>query len=350
MVTSSKTPRILFVNNEPEDQMTPFIKKDLLLLREWYPVEYLAITQYRGLFDSPILSPRVWNAVMRNDVVFEWFGQHISIIIMARILGKPSIIVGGGGDVVSIPEIGYGLNKKIKWQYYLKTLGFRLADRVLLFSESSLHDFLSLPGIEPQKAEILYLSVDVDFFKPDGRKKNHALTVAYLSESSIVRKGILTFIETARLTPEINFRLVGKIVDSKAAEKIRSILPSNVEFFGDTDNDKILREHIPGEYQEAKAYVQLSHHEGFGVAMAEAMACGCVPVVTNRGAIPEVVGDTGFYVPVDDPHAASEVIRKIMSSDDEKQGERARERIVKLYSTSKRAQGLKAAIEKITTK
>ena len=34
--------------------------------------------------------------------------------------------------------------------------------------------------------------------------------------------------------------------------------------------------------------------EAFGLAAAEAMACGAIPVVSDRGALPEVVGDNGF--------------------------------------------------------
>jgi len=30
------------------------------------------------------------------------------------------------------------------------------------------------------------------------------------------------------------------------------------------------------------------------MALAEAMCCECVPVVTKKGALPEVVGDTGL--------------------------------------------------------
>ncbi len=54
-----------------------------------------------------------------------------------------------------------------------------------------------------------------------------------------------------------------------------------------------------------------SHYEGFGLTALEAMACGTPTVVSDRGSLPEVVGDTGLLHRPDDPddiaaaHAAS---------------------------------------------
>ncbi|MHA1664403.1 MAG: hypothetical protein ACTSVW_01050 [Candidatus Njordarchaeales archaeon] len=44
------------------------------------------------------------------------------------------------------------------------------------------------------------------------------------------------------------------------------------------------------------------------------MSCCCVPVVTRRYALPEVVGDTGFYVPYYDPKSTAEAIKKALRS------------------------------------
>ena len=84
----------------------------------------------------------------------------------------------------------------------------------------------------------------------------------------------------------------------------------------------------------AKVCVQISAVESFGCALAEAMLCECVPVVTNRGALPEVVCDTGFYVPYKDNKATAEAIKKALSYD----GSGSRKRIVKLFSLNKRCE------------
>lgn len=49
-------------------------------------------------------------------------------------------------------------------------------------------------------------------------------------------------------------------------------------------------------YAGADLYLDLSLHEGFGMQVIEAMACGTAVICSNRGALPEVVGDAALLV------------------------------------------------------
>jgi len=343
MTTRQK--KILFVHDDnPADPLSSFINQDLLFLRQWYQVEVLSLYPYKHAHLGAFISPKVWKAVASCDAVFSWFGWNAPAVIMAGMLGKPSVVIAGGADVTAVPEIGYGIGREgIKSRLTASLLysGYRHAKRVLLFSEASRKDFIKLPGVDSEKGETLYLGIDTGHFTPAGVKQQQVLTVSYISESALRRKGLLTFVAAANTLPDVKFRIGGLVNQQSALDKLLSQAPPNVEFLGYLNDRQLLE-----EYRQASAYVQLSHHEGFGLAIAEAMACEAVPVVTERGSIPEVVGDTGLYVPLDDPAAAGEAIRRALESVGAL-GRDARERIVTRFPLAAREERIRAIMEEL---
>ena len=55
-------------------------------------------------------------------------------------------------------------------------------------------------------------------------------------------------------------------------------------------------EDLPSLMKNAKALVYVSHYEGFGLPVLEAMSCGTPVIVTNVSSLPEIAGDAGLYV------------------------------------------------------
>ena len=55
-----------------------------------------------------------------------------------------------------------------------------------------------------------------------------------------------------------------------------------------------------------------SVYEGFGLPVAEAMACAVPVISTTGGALPEVVGDAGLLVPPADDEALAEAILTLL--------------------------------------
>lgn len=55
-------------------------------------------------------------------------------------------------------------------------------------------------------------------------------------------------------------------------------------------------------WEEQDIYLNISSSEGMCLAMLEAMACGCVPVVTDVSGVSDVIedGKNGFVVSVDE--------------------------------------------------
>lgn len=62
----------------------------------------------------------------------------------------------------------------------------------------------------------------------------------------------------------------------------------------------------------ADIYVSTAHSEAFGLANLEALALGTPVICTAAGAVPEVMGEAAWVVPIDDPVALSNAIQELI--------------------------------------
>lgn len=86
-------------------------------------------------------------------------------------------------------------------------------------------------------------------------------------------------------------------------------LSARIEFLGQLDQAALGR-----EYQRADGFVLPSYHEGYGMALAEALAHGLPIISTTAGAIPDTVpANTGLLVPPGDEAALAEALLQITS-------------------------------------
>lgn len=270
---------------------------------------------------------------LKSDVFFVWFGadvQAIFSVFFAKILRRKIIVVAGGYDVVYEPKIQYGVF--MKWyRAAMSLIIFKESDVTIPISESTKRELLQ--KTKPKKVVLIYNGIDTDYFKPQGEKKDIVMTVGAITKSNLKRKGLETFVKTSVHLPETRFVLVGS--SDGSIERLKRTAGENVEFKGYVKPEKLL-----SLYQESKIYAQLSFHEGFGVALAEAMSCECIPIVTRRAALPEVVGNCGIYVPYDNDVIIAEKIRQIFNDENLILGRKSRKRIEEKFSLKRREEEL----------
>ena len=109
-------------------------------------------------------------------------------------------------------------------------------------------------------------------------------------------------------------RCAGGDLDPATAADLRTLaaelgLAGRIEFLGQLDAAA-----LAVEYQQADGCVLPSYHEGYGMALAEALARGLPVISTTAGAIPDTVpADAGLLVPPGDEAALAGVLARMMT-------------------------------------
>lgn len=75
-------------------------------------------------------------------------------------------------------------------------------------------------------------------------------------------------------------------------------------------------EDLPEVYNLADLFLLMSHYEAFPAVPLEAMASGTPVITSDRGGLPEVVGDAGVTVPALDPERLGRAIAETLASDE----------------------------------
>ena len=303
-----------------------FVQTDLKLLTKHFDVKVVDFILTRKDIKMTFFTPiKMILGVLWADVIFSWFaGSHAFWAVrLSKILKKKSVVVVGGYEVAKVPEIEYGALLNLRSARIVKYI-LDNADKVLAVSDFNKKEILN--NSHSENVELLYNGVDCNKFVKASEKEDLVMTAGNPVKSTCKLKGINTFVKASLAFPKIRFVVIGKY-DEHIRQKLNQIAP-NVEFTG-----AIPHEEVVILLQKGKVYCQLSYRESFGMALAESMCCECVPVVTNNAALPEVVGDTGFYVPYGDSEATSNAIKKALRS---YKGVESRKRIIEKFSIEKR--------------
>jgi glycosyltransferase involved in cell wall biosynthesis len=321
--------RLLYVHS----RKASFVAIDRDILAERFEIEDL---YQPGRWPNPLT---VIAGVLRAELVFGWFASWHTFfpITFAWLLLKPSVLIVGGFDTANMADIGYGYQQGGLRRWASRWI-MRRAGRLITNSTYSLREIERNTPIEPRRVTVVHHGVPDRFGEPAAEKQRVALTVGAIDHGTLVQKGQLPFVEAARELPDVRFVLVGKWLDD-AIERLRAAAPANVELKGWLSD-----EDLHAAYRGAAVYVQASRHEGFGLAVAEAMLAGCVPVVVNATAMPEVVGDAGVLIESQRPAEVADGVRRALAMGPEA-NRAARERILTTFPMSSRRDGILRVVD-----
>jgi len=213
-----------------------------------------------------------------------------------------------------------GIRGKIKWLIQKNLL--KRCDALITDSESSKKDILKFTGIDSSRVKVAYLAVDRDFKKLTDKEKEETKLKYKLPENFLLYVGDVTWnknlprlIEAVEKL-DIPLVLVGKALANDNFDKNNpwnrdlSVVKDKIK-----GNKKIMvlgfvdKSDLVGLYNLAKVFVMPSFYEGFGFPILEAMSCGCPVVTSKTGSIPEVGGESVYYV---DPYNTEDITKGIL--------------------------------------
>lgn len=167
-------------------------------------------------------------------------------------------------------------------------------------------------GILPAKIETIPNGVSSDHFAPApavtrrelGLREDDFIFINVASVTSIkAQHALLSAVRELKAThPNVKLLMAGGVLDAPLAEELRARIVTegligNVMMLGHLSHER-----ISGFLENADAFVLPSTHEGWSIALMEAMTHGLPLIVTNTGAAEELVGETGIGLMVDNAY------------------------------------------------
>lgn len=300
--------------------LSSFVEKDIQILEEHFEVT-IYYFRVQDKWKTPFELIRQFFFLLKtpkSTLIVSQFGGFHTVLpsFFTMIAHRKSVIVLGGTDCVSFPSINYGNFNRLflgmATAYSLKRASLLLPVHETLIK----YDYTYQSNDYPQQGylahrpniktpvEVVYNGYDSSIWTI-GRQERESHSFVTIgaglgSRFGVSLKGIDLIVDAARLHPECSFYIVGG-TGLNIGE-----LPKNLHLL-----DKIPNHQLNAFLQTKEFYLQLSMSEGFPNALCEAMLSGCIPIVSNVGAMPFIVGNDGYVLSNKSVEKLSELLIKV---------------------------------------
>jgi len=240
-----------------------------------------------------------------------WWSSGIIPLLKANYLKKKIITIGNIHYSDPSPQ-GYFQRPfyiRAFIRYCLRNSDFQIATAKI-----------ELEGIKKLNAKnpvLIYHAIDTEkyIYNDINNREKVILTLTQLTKENIKRKKVHEIIDAFGIVtkelPDYKLCIAGRKEDDGYPE-----LAEHSEKLGLSDKiifaGRVSEEEKVNLYRTCSVYVQPTSFEGFGMAIAENMACGTPVVTSPNGAVPEVVGDYAVYAEPDSPDDIAKGILKIL--------------------------------------
>jgi alpha-1,3-rhamnosyl/mannosyltransferase len=258
-------------------------------------------------------SPSLALRARRRWFASAWPGLTLGAHDVAH--GLDARLVGGGApQVVTFHDLfnlksdawaDEAFRTKKKERYAAAAAG---AARVICVSEATARDVEGLLDVPRERIAVTPLGVDPSFRPLGEAERAPALRRLGVSPPYLLFVGLAQPRKNLEAVVRLYGRFAARLDDLSLVIAgddgyPEGVLGALLEETGATERVRLLgyagEDDLPALYSGAGALLFPSRDEGFGLPALEAMACGCPVVASDRGALPEVLGEGGLAFPVD---------------------------------------------------
>ena len=211
-------------------------------------------------------------------------------------------------------------------RYYANQIAWAVsaADQVIADSEATRTDIITLLGVAPTRVTAIHLAANPLYSLTPMPHELAATAAEYELDAGFIlsvgtlepRKNLpllLRAYQRLRARHHVTAPLVlvgskGWLYDDVFTTINRLDLSDHVRHLAGVPDVKLA--HL---YHLAGVLAFPSQYEGFGLPALEAMHCGCPVVASNRGSLPEVVGDAGLILDPNDEPAWVEALAAVLA-------------------------------------
>ncbi len=273
--------------NEPLEGVTFITNKKIRSIRPLLLGNIIRhiIEPLQLIYFSLILRPSVING-------YQLVPKGINSFFASK-LSRAKVIVSSIGG---IPEIQTYFRSKFFWER-VNLFILKHADCVTT-KGTVVTNYLVSRGVSEEKLIVYNGSIDFGKFKPDYKvlREIDLIFVGSLTELKGPNRvlEIVKLLESEGIYVTICFLGSGPLLNDLKSQVIKKDLKSQVIFEGQVNNTYDF-------YKKSKIFILPSLSEGLSTAMLEAMACGCVPIVSDVGNTREAAFDNINSKVINDP-------------------------------------------------
>ena len=189
-------------------------------------------------------------------------------------------------------------------------------------SENTRDDFIRYYGLESSRIDVIHCGIDLSFFRPASELKQVSVRQKYQLPESF-------FLYVGSLEPRKNLKSLLQAMKSfKGREKLVIVgaagwMNSEVHELILAAGDRVQMlgymslHDLPALYSASRAFVYPSLYEGFGLPVAEAMACGTAVITSDNSSLQEIA--QGAAILLAHPNDPMEIAQTLLQlSDDDK--------------------------------